>query len=266
MKNTKSEFVQSLWIGDSLSKVEQLCIKSFLDNGHDFHLYVYNDTKNLPQGTTVCNANDIIPKAEIFTIKTGWGKGSFAGFADVFRLALLSKQGGWWVDMDIICLRKFDMKQDVVICSSYEGEYGSLANNCVMKFPKCHFAIEYCLEELKKVDLPNMNFGLAGPLLVQKAVNELNLKDKVVNYFYFNPINWKNVGELVLGKMNKINVLKETFRPYLKPNTMGGRSIRKDSYSLHLWNEVWTNSGFDKNGSYPNNCLFEKLKRKHGIN
>lgn len=265
MKDTKSNVIQSLWIGNSLSKVEQLCIKSFLDNGHKFHLYIYDDVKNLPLGTTVCNADDIIPKEKIFTIKTGWGKGSYAGFADVFRLELLSKNGGWWVDMDVICLKKFDMQQDVIICSSYEGGYGNLANNCIMKFPKGHPVIKYCMEELNRTDLQNMNFGLAGPILIQKAVNKFRLNNAVVDYSYFNPIAWKYVGELVLGNMNIVGKLKEIIRPFLKPKTLPGRRIKKNSYSVHLWNEIWTNDGFDKNGSYPNNCLFEKLKRKHGI-
>ena len=34
-----SEIIQSLWIGPRLSNMEYLCIKSFIDFGHEFHLY-----------------------------------------------------------------------------------------------------------------------------------------------------------------------------------------------------------------------------------
>ena len=34
-----SDVIQSLWIGDRLSVMERLCIQSFLDQGHQFHLY-----------------------------------------------------------------------------------------------------------------------------------------------------------------------------------------------------------------------------------
>ena len=32
--------IQSMWVGDSLSKIESACIKSFLDNGMNYHLYI----------------------------------------------------------------------------------------------------------------------------------------------------------------------------------------------------------------------------------
>ena len=35
----KNKVIKSLWIGDQLSRLEQLCIKSFLYHGHEFHLY-----------------------------------------------------------------------------------------------------------------------------------------------------------------------------------------------------------------------------------
>lgn len=50
--------IQSLWIGGSLSVMEQLCITSFLKNGHPFHLYTYEDVKNIPDGTIVKDAED----------------------------------------------------------------------------------------------------------------------------------------------------------------------------------------------------------------
>lgn len=265
LTTTQSGIVQGLWIGGELSKVEQLCIKSFLHHGHSFHLYVYGEVKNIPEGTIICDGNEILSKEHIFTYKSGWGKGSVSGFADVFRINLLNQKGGWWVDMDIICLQNFDILREVVICSSFEDEYGSIPNNCVMRFPKGHPILEYCLEKINALDFTTMSFGMAGPLLIAQAVKDLKLKDEVAPYYYFNPIGWKAMGELVLGQATKMARLKELFRPYLKPETMEGRKICKDSYSLHLWNEIWTNSGFDKNGSYPANCLFERLKRKHGV-
>jgi hypothetical protein len=81
MENTDSNIIQSLWIGGHLSKVEQLCIKSFLDNGHEFHLYIYDEVKNIPTGTIICDGNAILNKEDIFTYQSGWGKGSVSGFA-----------------------------------------------------------------------------------------------------------------------------------------------------------------------------------------
>ena len=46
----KLPIIQSFWVGEPLSKLEQLCIQSFLDNGHEFHLYVYDDVQGIPEG------------------------------------------------------------------------------------------------------------------------------------------------------------------------------------------------------------------------
>lgn len=42
--------IQSLWIGDQLSKVEELSISSYLNHGNEYHLYTYGDIKNIPKG------------------------------------------------------------------------------------------------------------------------------------------------------------------------------------------------------------------------
>lgn len=257
--------IQSLWIGGQLSKVEQLCIQSFIDHGHEFHLYAYEEIKNAPKATRIFDARDIAAENTIFKYEDGWGKGSVSGFADLFRLLLIQKKGGWWVDMDVICLKEFDFTTDTVFCSSYEREYGNLANNCVFKCPAESPFVNYCIDEIAKIDLKTMSFGLAGPFLFQKAVKELELKNKLVPYNYFNPIAWKNVGELILGKMGTVDKLKELVRPFTKPATMHGRKITKDSNAVHFWNEVWRSSHFDKNETYSASSLFEKLKRKHGI-
>lgn len=265
MENNLNNPIQSLWIGGQLSKVELLCIQSFLDHGHAFHLYCYEEIENIPKGTQLYDARCILPEDKIFRFKEGWGKGSVAGFADLFRLLLLQHNGGWWVDMDIICLNPFLFGQETIICSSYEGEYGSLANNCVIKAPKNNYFINYCINELAKTELEKMDFGSAGPFLFQKAIKQLHAKHLIVPYQYFNPISWKFIDELILGKISTVNKLKEYARPVLKPQTMPGRKVGANSYAVHLWNEVWRSNNFDKNAQYDKNCLFEKLKRKHGI-
>jgi hypothetical protein len=265
MANDINNQIQSLWIGGNLSKVEQLCIQSFIDHGHDFHLYAYEDINNAPAKTQIHDAREIIGEDAIFKYQSGWAKGSVSGFADLFRLLMVQKKGGWWVDMDIICLKKFDFEADSVFCSSYETEYGELVNNCVFKAPKSSAFISYCLDEIAAIDLKTMDFGLAGPFLFQKGIKELNLQSHVMPYAVFNPIGWRNVSALILGQMGTIDKIKELTRPLLKPATITGRRITGASYTVHFWNEIWKSNGLDKNGTYPASSLFEKLKKKHGI-
>jgi hypothetical protein len=62
MKNT----VNSLWIGDRLTKMEFACIKSWLNLGYKYQLYTYQKIENTPKGTTILNAENILSKNKIF--------------------------------------------------------------------------------------------------------------------------------------------------------------------------------------------------------
>lgn len=128
--------IQGLWIGDKLSLMEQLSIQSFLKNQHEYHLYVYNDVKNIPVGTTLMDGNKILPEKSIFTYQQGLGKGSYAGFSNFFRYMLLLKIGGWWVDTDVICLKPFDFTTEYIFCSEYGGsERKKIISSGIIKAP-----------------------------------------------------------------------------------------------------------------------------------
>ena len=130
--------VQSLWIGDSLTEMEIYCIKSFLRNGFDFHLYVYEHVKKVPKGTTIKNGNTIMKKKDIFKLKE-----TFLPFSDIWRYKLLYEKGGYWVDMDMICMKPFDFKDEFVFSSertikegAYKMKVPYVANIGVLKAPK----------------------------------------------------------------------------------------------------------------------------------
>ena len=106
--------VQSLWVGDRLSRMEYYSIKSFLVLGYTFHLYTYNKVKNVPKGTIIKDASKIMPKKEIFELKE---KKTYLPFSDIWRYKLLYDKGGYWVDLDMIALKRFDFKEPPVFSS-----------------------------------------------------------------------------------------------------------------------------------------------------
>jgi len=61
-----NKIIQGLWIGPELSVMEQLSVVSFLQNGHEYQLYVYEEPKNIPAGTVIKDANEILPSSSIF--------------------------------------------------------------------------------------------------------------------------------------------------------------------------------------------------------
>src|ERR1043166_3453429 len=113
-----NEVIQGLWIGPELSVMEQLSIASFLQNGHEYHLYVYDAVKNVPPRAVIRNANEILPTPRVFQYKH---QASCAGFANFLRYKLLLERGGWWVDTDVVCLKPFDFADEYVFASERDG-------------------------------------------------------------------------------------------------------------------------------------------------
>lgn len=96
----KTQQITGLWVGKTLPPLARLCIKSFLDHGHSFQLFTYAHYDNVPEGTFVRDARDILPEEAVFHHENG----SLAPFADWFRDEFLVREGGFWTDLDVACL------------------------------------------------------------------------------------------------------------------------------------------------------------------
>lgn len=251
--------IQSLWVRGELTTMERLCIRSFLANGHDFHLYVYDDVDGIPEGATIRDGREILPEDKIFTYqKEGFGKGEVAGFADWFRYELLYRKGGWWVDTDIVCVEQFNLEKRRVVATNYEGPGNYMANNCVMRLPAGDPLAEYCLEVCESVDPSTLDFAETGPVLVQDAIKELGLQDYMVPGPVFCPISYQYVQDIVSPPIGLWGRLKRTL---WSRQPVG--EIQDDTYAVHLWNQMWKNAGLDKEGTYPPESIYERLKRQY---
>ena len=144
--------VQSLWVGNDLSLLEIYSIRSFLKLGYKFHLYIYDPIKNIPKGVVIKDANEIMPRKLIFTLKD-----AYLPFSDIFRYKMLYEKGNYWVDVDLIALRKFDFKEPFVFSSERTIQKGAyrlkqkfIPNIGVLKAPpKSAFYKELYLECMK---------------------------------------------------------------------------------------------------------------------
>jgi hypothetical protein len=94
-----------------------LTIKSFLAHDFIFRLWAYDPAVSpVPRGVIVEDASEIIPEHRVFRypedgqLDVQFGKGSYAGFSDVFRYKLLYEHGGWYTDMDVTCLKNPDFE------------------------------------------------------------------------------------------------------------------------------------------------------------
>jgi len=235
----KQEPIQSLWVGDALSTMEILCINSYLAHGHEFHLYTYGKLSNIPSGTIVKDANRIIPEKEIFIDSFG----SYANLANQFRFTLLYEVGGWWVDMDTVCLKPFDFDEDFVFSSENSGYHKPryMVNNGYIKSkPKAKF-LKDCLDFISHRGHEHIHWGELGVSLFSRMVFRNNLEPYIKPPDCFCPVPYFNF-ESLIG--DKTVVLPDT------------------AYALHLWNELWRRKKIDKNAKYPENSLYEIMKSK----
>jgi mannosyltransferase OCH1-like enzyme len=231
--------VQGLWIGPELSVMERLSIASFLANGHDYHLYVYDEVKRIPEGAILRDANEILPSSMIFQYKHSK---SYAGFANFFRYKLLLEKGCWWVDSDIICLKPFSFPEEYVF-SSERNEHVQIATSGVIKTPIASEVMAYAWRTCRSKDPEQLSWGETGPRLIEEAIRLFSLEKYLKPFQAFCPL-----GYLEWDKV-------------IDPNA--NLAFDESTYAVHLWNEMWRRENRDKNEQYHPDCLYEQLKRKY---
>lgn len=135
--------IGTLWIGGKLPDIERLCISSMAGNGHDVTLYTYTDV-NAPKGVNLEDASLIIPKNDVFTYKK---TGSYATFADWFRLRMIAMTGKVWLDADAALLKPFNNPEEYFFVGANHKSFGKSVNNYVIKMPAdssiCKDALSY---------------------------------------------------------------------------------------------------------------------------
>tara|TARA_A100001011_G_C14318801_1_gene849384 strand:- start:902 stop:1657 length:756 start_codon:yes stop_codon:yes gene_type:complete len=250
-----SNIIQSLWIGGDLSKMEQLSIQSFLDNNHEYHLYVYDNVNNVPKGTIIKDANEILNKNEIFRYKNG----SVSAFSNLFRFTMLYKKGGYWADTDLICLKPFHHNQDFVIATETNTQYNKdIITSCFLKMPiNSQEALEGIrIQRINKFKILSgeMQWG-SGPSCVKSIVEKFNLQKYLLKWNAVCSCSWSHFDSFLNSN-------------YIKPNKKiinKFNEIPENMVAIHLWNEIWRRNNLDKNKNYDPNCFYELLKKKHNI-
>ncbi len=236
--------VQSLWIGAHLSTLERLSIQSFLDHGHQYHLYAYRELPDLPAGAVLMDASGILSAERIFQYRD---RSSYAAFANVFRYKLLLERGGWWADTDVVCLRPLDLADEHVFASEtiqWRAMQGprTVVGSCLIKAKAGSAAMALAWRICLTKDWTALSWGEIGPRLVAQVVEAEGLQRFVQPPAAFCPIAYHE------------------WRQLIDPQPP---SLPAETYAVHFWNEMWRLADQDKDADYPPGCLFECLKRRH---
>ncbi len=139
--------VASMWIGNDLTFMEQLCLKSFVDAGHPTKLYTYEPVGNVPDGVEIADASSIMPSSA-FVVNQGTG--SPGPHADKFRYHMLDQTDEIWVDTDAYCRKPFPDQPFV-----FASHWGSMINNGVFRLPRGSKTLQDLLD-FTATDFPDL--------------------------------------------------------------------------------------------------------------
>lgn len=234
----ENKVVNSLWIGSRLSSLEMLTLNSFLSAGHTFHLWVYEELDNdLPEGVLLKDANEIIPVNKVYQRKktdptNNLGANSFGSpFSDLFRYKLLYLKGGWWVDMDITCLKPLDDSSPYYFRSHLLIDV--MGN--IIKCPKGSALMKNAYEETNRLCDENTEDWLLPNRLLGDQVKELGL-DQYIHRGESNHDVWFEIEKLIYE----------------------GVDIPEHWSFIHWMNEEWRTREMTKN-SFINGTTIAKL-------
>lgn len=149
--------IHAVWVGTKLSILEQLAIHSFQQQGHVFHLWLYDDCLDVPNGVVKRDAGTIMARDTIFryhgrpsALLENGGIGSLGHWSDQFQMKLLYEVGGVYTQLDVFLLGPLDFSAPYIFTADE-----SCFQSCFMKCPQgSSFAID-TFEALQKAVNPD---------------------------------------------------------------------------------------------------------------
>lgn len=191
--------VNGFWIGDKLDYLSSYCIKSWVKQGYEFHLWTYNKLKNA--NCILRDANEILEREDYFTYDGGHSKGTPVAFSNLFRAHLLYKLGGLYTDLDVYCLKKYDFKRNFTFSKQKHNKYRySVGTHVIYSRYSKQNIFDNWINKINELRADNIRHGDLGPDLLTSLINKNILNNYVVDEEIFSP-----VGFYELNKLNSIN-------------------------------------------------------------
>lgn len=262
--------IASFWTGAPLSFVERLCLKSFVDIGHEITLYSYEEIEGVPEGVKTADATAILPRPDVYTVHPRTG--SPAPFSDRFRYHLLRKRPGViWADTDAYCLRPFTPKNGYYF--AYEDDHNQSVASGVLALP----ADSPTLAEL--IAYTNDEYTLL-PWLPAKMLDEACRRARDGDPMHVTEMPWavwgptalthilKTTGEIehALPRNTLYPVCYADRRLFFRKTRLGWDHVTEETQSIHLYGRrIRSRLAADYDGVPPRGTLLAALGERHGI-
>lgn len=224
--------VASLWVGDRMSKIQQLCLSSFVAYGHSVSLFVYGNRDDVPPGVMVRDASKIMPLDNI---------GHLAHFADVFRFNMVQQTGIGWIDADTLCLTEDWSFLDNCYAIS---EKGSIQNG-IFRLPPESEILDFIVKKATSIDRSNSSWTETNSGVLIEAFERFpEYKKYLVDESIVNGIPYE--GWHYLWDPEKLSDMIK---------------LSKRIKSFSIYNEMVSRSGMDKN-NFPKGSAMEYFEHK----
>ncbi len=188
-RTSHPQILRTFWHGDFINPYSLMCLRSFVDRGHRVEVFSYNTKMNAPAWLDLRDAAEILPARRVIV---PFSEDESIIRDDLFRYAVLSQLGGWWVDPDIVLL-----KPDMPDCEIFFGESDGfgLIPTSLLKFPPGHPLIAEALKRTGALNHGEQAWGSGSPML-SALIKEYGLDGSNAASEPLGPVSWFNVPDL----------------------------------------------------------------------
>lgn len=206
--------VNSFWLGETITPLNELCIESWLKKGYTYNLYTYGKI-NTNLNVNILDANQIVDQKEYFTYHHGISKGTPVAFSNLFRAELLYQKGGLYVDTDVMLIEPVEL-EEYTFCYQYHPHYSTSIGTCFL-YSKHAFSqlFKRWAEIIRDMSKGYISHGDLGPDLFTNLILAFDMLRFVKDKSLVNPIDYTEIQDL----LNK----------------------PKAKHYLHLFNSCWGN-------------------------
>lgn len=264
--------VGALWIGGSLTWLEQLCLKSFVDQGHPTILYTYGEVGGIPEGVEVRDGREVLDTENFFThARTG----SVALFSDLFRFHMIAQDPEIiYIDTDVYSVKPLPGDETHVFGYEFfseEKQKGQI-NGAVLRLPADSPALQGLLEFTKEeypvpewlpprflndirkraeegdpMHVSEMPWGIWGPIGVTAFLQASGEDAHARPTDYYYPVHFANR------------------RAFAKRPEVVRNKLTENTRCIHIWAPIKRFCARRHNGVPPEGSFLAQLMAQHGI-
>ena len=225
------------WASGDLSQLERLCMASFLHHGYRLALWTYGGITNAPAGVELRDAREVLPQSSLFLNR----QGSYAGFSDLFRYAVLHRYGGLYTDTDVYALQApAQLPGHPFLVTERQPQDRVQVNGNVLYNPRpaAGNLVDLALAYAERFPKEHVDWSEIGPALLTAIVNiHPRHGFALMPPDFANAVAWWHCPTALLAPGN----------------------LPSGAAFIHLYNETWRRAGTDKNAPFPAGSLLARL-------